>query len=439
MSGDRRPNLLSITCHDLGRHLGCYGVETVHSPALDRLAAEGARFDSAFCAAPQCSPSRAALATGRWPHCNGVMGLTHGGFGWDLGEEERPVATLLAEHGYTTHLFGLQHVTRRLERLGFAHAHAIGSGDAGATHAQAGPVVADAFEAALPAAARGGGPLYLEVNLFEPHRPYDRDGGEPDTENGVTVPPYVPAIPEAKAEFGALQGAIRVADETVGRILRALEAAGIADDTLVVFGADHGLAMPRAKCTLYEPGIGIALLVRWPAGGVAPGTVTRSLVSNLDVFPSLLEAAGVPVPARVQGRSLLPLAQGSSPDAREAVFAEKTFHSYYDPMRGVRTERHKLIRSFESAFSVEVPGDVQEGAIFRADPGRYTGHRALLELYDLEQDPLEQDNLAGRPEVADIERDLDARLWRWMEATRDPLLQGPIPSPAYTRALSARR
>lgn len=432
-----RPHLLSITCHDLGRHLGCYGIGTVHSPSVDRLAAEGIRFDRAFCAAPQCSPSRAALATGRWPHCNGVMGLTHGGFGWDLAADELPVAALLGSHGYTTHLFGLQHVTRELGRLGFAHTHATGTGDAGATHAQTGDVVAAAFEEVLPGAVRGaeGGPLYLEVNLFEPHRPYDYGGTLPDTEGGVWVPPYLPAIPEAEEEMAALQGSIRKADETVGRILRALEEAGIAEDTLVVFSADHGIAMPRAKCTLYDPGIGIALLVRWPAGGVAGGSETGSLVSNLDVLPALLEAASVPVPDRVQGRSLLGLARGSGA-GHDAVFAEKTFHNYYDPMRCVRTERFKLIRNFESSFAVEVPGDIQQGAIFRADPGRYSTNRpSMVELYDLERDPLEQENLAGRPETAGVEGTLDARLWHWMESTQDPLLEAPIGSPAYTLAL----
>ncbi|MBO0702917.1 MAG: sulfatase-like hydrolase/transferase, partial [Candidatus Dormibacteraeota bacterium] len=141
MKPEGPPHILSITCHDLGRHLGCYGIESVHSPSLDRLAAGGARFDNAFCAAPQCSPSRAALATGRHPHSNGVMGLTHGGFAWDLSAGERPVATLLAEAGYSTHLFGLQHITRHLDRLGFGDVHATGEGDSGATHAASAEVV----------------------------------------------------------------------------------------------------------------------------------------------------------------------------------------------------------------------------------------------------------------------------------------------------------
>ncbi|MBO0708641.1 MAG: sulfatase-like hydrolase/transferase, partial [Candidatus Dormibacteraeota bacterium] len=220
MSPDRRPHVLSITCHDLGRHLGCYGVDTVHSPSFDRLAAEGARFDNAFCAAPQCSPSRAALATGRHPHSNGVMGLTHATFAWDLGRTERPVATLLAEQGYATHLFGLQHITPHVDRLGFQRIHATGEGDRGSTHAASGHVVAEAFEEVVPGALReASGPLYLEVNFFEPHRPYDHGGVEPDRSGGVLVPPYLPTIPESTEEMAALQGAIRKVDRDLGHIL----------------------------------------------------------------------------------------------------------------------------------------------------------------------------------------------------------------------------
>src|SRR5437762_3514749 len=112
-------NILQIVCHDLGRFLGCYGVSTVRTPNLDQLAAEGTLFAGAFCTSPGCSPSRAALATGRYPHANGCMGLAHAHFGWELGQDEQHVAGLLRAAGYQTALFGLQHVTFHVERLGF--------------------------------------------------------------------------------------------------------------------------------------------------------------------------------------------------------------------------------------------------------------------------------------------------------------------------------
>jgi arylsulfatase A-like enzyme len=141
----------------------------------------------------------------------------------------------------------------------------------------------------------------------------------------------------------------------------------------------------------------------------------------------------VAIPAGVQGRSLLGDGAG-----REAIFAEKTFHSYYDPMRCIRTRTHKLIRNFETAFAVEVPGDIQAGATFRADPSRYSTDRPnVVELYDLIEDPLEMNNLAGSSDARDIERELSERLWEWMRETDDPLLNGPVASPRYRLAMES--
>jgi arylsulfatase A-like enzyme len=357
------------------------------------------------------------------------MGLAHDHFGWDLNPGERHVAALLAAQGYETHLFGLQHVTTEVDRLGFRHVHRRGLGFA---------VAAD-VEAVLRA-GRGNGPLYLEINLEEPHRPYDQGGVAPDASRGVTVPPYLPDTAAAREEFAALQGAIQHADESIGRVLAALDDAKLVENTFVLFTSDHGVAMPRAKCTLYDAGIGVALLVRWPAGGVGGGWTVAPLLSNVDVLPTLLDAASAPLPENLHGRSFLPLLRGEAQVPREAVFAEKTYHSYYDPIRAIRTEQYKYIRNFETTFAVDVPGDVQLGAIYRTELRRYVAStRAEVEFYDLADDPEEQRNLAGQPETAEVERDLDARLWRWMEETADPLLDGPVPSPAYRRALAARQ
>ena len=428
-----KPHIFVITCHDLGQHLGCYGIESVQSPNLDRLAAEGTRFDRAFCTAPQCSPSRASLATGRYAHSNGVMGLSHAD--WDLNPGEKHTAAHMAEHGYETHLFGLQHVTQNVDRLGFQHLHAQGSGHGGGTGSSTAQKVGAAVEEFLQGTQLQA-PLYVEINFFEPHRPYDFGGVEPDTSSGVFVPPYLPQIPESREEMAALQGAIREVDHAIGHILDALDQTGLSQHTLVIFSADHGLPMPRAKCTLYDPGISIALIARWPDGGIAAGVAVSELVSNLDVLPTMLEATGLPIPAEVQGSSFLALLRDEPHQVREAIYAEKNFHSYYDPMRCVRTERFKYIRNFEADFAVEVPGDIQQGSIFRSNPGRYSSKRQqLVELYDLSVDLLEEHNLAGSPELADIQQALDQRLWQWMEETQDPLLLGPIASPRYRTAM----
>jgi N-sulfoglucosamine sulfohydrolase len=393
-----------MTTHDIGRHLHCYGRASVVSPNLDRLAREGVMFASCFATAPQCSPSRASLATGIYPHNNGVMGLAHRGFQWELAVPH--AAALFAAHGFESHLFGGQHVTQHPERLGFMQIHPV-------------EAVADVLERA------GDKRLYLEVNFEQTHRPYPPAGEQPP---GLEIPGYLPNIPESLEEMTAVEQAITAMDAAAGRFLEALDGAGRTKDAFVVFTTDHGLAMPRAKCTLYDPGIEVALIARWPAGGMSGGAVQNQMVSNIDILPTLLEAAGIPVPDRVQGQALS--------KGRDVVFAEKTFHSYYDPMRCVRTQRHKLIRNFEQSFAVEVPADIQAGPIFRSDPTRYSRDRpSVLELYDLQDDPLEMDNLAGREQVAALERELTDRLWSWMRETNDPLLDGPISSPYYRSAV----
>jgi N-sulfoglucosamine sulfohydrolase len=407
-------DVMLITTHDIGRHLGCYGAETVASPHLDRLASDGVRFARAFCTAPQCSPSRASLATGLYPHRNGVMGLAHAGFDWEL--QVPHAAAVLRGLGFESHLFGGQHVTSHPENLGFTR-----------RHGQAADAETAAKVARLLTGAEPSQRLYLEINLEATHRPYPEAAPEVVE---VDRPPFLPAGPESTAELRALQTAIAETDTAVGIVLAALERSGRAGDAIVVFTTDHGLAMPRAKCTLYDPGLEVALLIRRPAGDVGGGAVRHDLVSNVDVLPTLLAAAGADVPPDLDGRPLF----GSAP--REEIFAEKTFHSYYDPMRCVRTDKYKYIRNFEQSFAVEVPGDVQAGAIFRADPTRYSRDRpSIVELYDLVADPLETVNLAGTPDHRELEQALGERLWRWMEQTGDPLLKGPVPSPRYLAAM----
>jgi len=410
-------DVVVMTTHDIGRHLHCYGRASVVSPHLDALAARGARFVRAFATAPQCSPSRASLASGRYPHNNGVMGLAHHGFDWGLTSTH--AAAIFAGLGFATHLFGGQHVTRHPERLGFIQFH-----------------TADALEEVL-AGEDSSRRLYLELNFEETHRPYPPAGASPP---GLEIPGYLPAGPESVEEMTAVEGTINQMDRAVGRVVTALEKAGRTGGAFVVFTTDHGLAMPRAKCTLYDPGLEVALIARWPDGGIDRGAVHEELISNIDVLPTLLEAARAAIPAGVQGLSFLSLLRGDAYEPREWIFGEKTFHSYYDPMRCIRTRSHKYIRNFESAFAVEVPADIQLGPIFRANPGLYSADRpSTVEVYDLEQDPLEQHNLAGSPAIATIEHELSERLWSWMRETADPLLDGPVPSPRYRQAMAPDR
>ncbi len=427
-----RPNILFVTSHDIGRHLGCYGVETVHTPRFDAFAAEGVRFEAAYCTAPQCSPSRSSLFTGRWPHSNGVLGLTHSYFAWDLHDDERHLAAILNDAGYVTAGAGVIHEAADDARPGFGRVLCGQVADAYALNA---PVIRF-----LRDERPQDRPFYLQVGYFEPHRTEIGFGAPPDTARGVTIPPYIADEPSAREDFAYFQGAIRRLDGAFGQLLDVLDEQGLADNTLVIFTADHGIPFPRAKCSLYDAGLEVALMMRWRGGPWGAGDTVPALVSNIDVFPALLELLGLPVPDNVQGRSFLPLLRGDVTRQRDAIFAEMTYHDYTDPRRCIRTERYKLIVNFTAAFSFMDPSQQWRSKTITVYPENPKfDYHVPVELYDLHSDPLERHNLAQVPEYVTVRDELLARLHTWMQETGDPLLDGIPTPPMHDYALRALR
>ena len=443
------PNILLITCHDLGPFLGCYGITTVRTPHINTLAAEGIRFDRAFCTAPQCSPSRASLFTGRYPHNNGVMGLTHANFAWDLKPGERHLAQILRDVGYRSALVGVFHEVRSEDtqqaarRCGFTEPV-----DRASIAGAPGEVMTDRAIELLRDLSAGTQPFYLQIGYHEPHRVqatqrhepdyvgFIGDYIEPDDDLGVTVPPFLRDTPGAREEIAELQGAVRYLDGCVGRLLRALAELQLRDNTLVILTTDHGVAFPRAKGSLYDPGLEVALIMRYPERGWAGGRVHRELVSNIDVLPTLLELLDVPVPDTVQGCSLLPLLDQRAFTPRSEIFSEITYHDYYDPRRSIRTEQYKLIVNFSAAPAFM---NTSQSWRPRTDPVvpelPALAYHPVTELFDLDQDPWERENLAADPQYRQLHQTLLARLYAWMRDTRDPLLEGTVTSPMHQLAM----
>lgn len=417
------PNIVLITTHDLGRHVHCYGASTVHTPSLDGLARDGVRFAQAFATSPQCSPARASLATGRYPHSAGVMGLSHGEFAWHLPPSERHLASLLRSKGYHTSLFGLQHVTNQAGTLGFDTLWE--------RHASADDVAAEAV-AWLKHQSRPS-PFYLEIGLHDTHRPWTTN--PPFASLGAERPRWLPPYPGSDEEMAALQGQILAVDRAVGTIRESLQDLGSADRTWVIFTSDHGLAMPRAKGTLYDPGLEVPLIMRWPDGGLNDGRVIQGLVSHVDLVPTILDALHIPVPGNVQGVSLWPLCMNVGKSPRAAIFGEKTYHTTYDPIRCVRDQRYKLIMHFNTYDIGDVPIDAKDSPSYEALRHELTAPHPYVELFDLATDPLEQGNIADQPQYSAVLSRLLQNLKTWMRETQDPLLEGPVASPQYRKAL----
>lgn len=424
-------NIVVVICHDLGQHLGCYGAPDVRSPHIDAFAASGIRFENSFCAAPQCSPSRAALWTGRYPHANGVVGLTHAGFANDLNPDERHLAQILRADGYDTHLFGAQHEARTAERCGHEQIHGCG------TCAE----IAGEFAEWVSRDSSGSRPLFAQVNFLEPHRPFPHDDVESLSPDQLTVPPYLPDIPEVREDLADLEASVASADEAFGEIIEAVRSSCIADSTLVLFTADHGIAFPHAKMTLYDPGIEVPLILS--GRGMPEGVVRHEMISNVDVMPTLLYLAGIARPSNLHGRSFHGLLSHGQYTPNELVFAEKTYHTYYDPMRTVRSDRWKLIANFENAPWQETSPDYRGNAkcyveVSNAlDVSHEVQYHPPFELYDLKNDRCEQQNLAEDPRFTDTRDELMRALLDWMEKTGDPLLDGPMAQGAYRQRITA--
>jgi arylsulfatase A-like enzyme len=437
-----KPNVIHISWHDSGRFYGCYGKREIQTPRIDALAADGALFENYWAAAPVCSPSRTAAMTGRYPQTVGVWGLCHAPDCYSLARGVQHVAHLMRDAGYRCPLIGWQHEAThdRVFDLGFDEVHL---NDPMPSCDVVVPFVIDW----LRRAKTDGRPFYLQIGLAEAHRPHDFGGATADSERGVYVPPFLRDSPRACAELAQQQGMIRKADRYTGMVLDALREFELERDTLVTVTCDHGVEFPRAKATLYDPGIELPLVMRWPGGGIVGGRRCPWLLSNVDWLPTMLDLIGLPAPRPMNGRSFAGWFDGS----RTSSPRDEVHGMFLDQARMVRTATRKLIwNTGPRAFS-EAPASV---------PPTSTHRYPVWELYDLERDPIEARNLSSTrpvvhpghhaqelreswtppsPSIAAEEAAMKERLWRWMEDIGDPLLRGPEVRPWYERAIGGYR
>ena len=410
-------NLIYLHSHDTGRYLQPYG-HAVKTPHLQRLAEEGVLFRQAFCAAPTCSPSRAALLTGQWAHSSGMLGLAHRGF--SLNQPERHLAHVLQKEGYQTVLAGLQHLTGKGNEgtLGYTDVY----------RDQPAEEAARAFLTSEPEQ-----PFFLDVGFFETHRAgrsFGKSGQVGTKENNletlsryVQPPAPLPDVPKVRKDVAAYQLAAERLDDKVGVVLEALQTSGLDSDTLVLYTTDHGIPFPKMKCNLTDHGTGVALLMRGP-GGFTGGKVFDALVSHVDIFPTLCDLLSIDKPDWLQGASLTPLLTDDSHEERAELFAEVTFHAAFEPKRAVRTKRWKYIRRWgEYAHPVLPNIDDSPSKDVLLDAGFRDKALPRETLYDLMLDPNEANNLAERSEHQATLTDLRGRLERWMQDTNDPLLE----------------
>ncbi len=434
-SEPRRPDILLIVSEDNGPHLGCYGDRTVETPNLDRLAAEGVRFENAYVTQAGCSPSRSSILTGLYPHQNGQIGLAS--HRYSMYRKYDNIPSLLKKEGYRTGIIGKLHVNP-----GSAFPFDFRWNDSKFCSFSNRDMrkIAEVAKGFITASQQ---PFFLMVNYPDAHFPLlPQQNGIPATPlkgDDIHILPFIgidtPRIRKAVANY---YNCLSRLDTGIGMLLQELANAGRAENTLVIYLGDHGSQFPRGKMTCYESGLRIPLIVRWP-GRARSGLVKSELVSTVDILPTILQAVGAEVPAGLVGRSIRSLLKGKEVPWREYVFGQ--YHAQnertYFPQRSVRDRRYKLIVNLlqdrqNSIAQHCVSPDENRWSIVRvseiaAAGGK--GHRAYEtwlsappeELYDLEKDPYEFNNLADKPQYAAIQQRLQTQLKVWQKQTNDPL------------------
>jgi len=409
-----RLNIIYVHSHDTGRYVQPYG-HHVLTPNIQLLADQGITFRRAFCAAPTCSGSRAALLTGQHCHNNGMMGLAHRG--WTLDDYSRTLIHPLRAAGYRTILVGEQHISRDPHVIGYDEVIELRDNYAKRV-----------APSAIEALGRTMEPFFMSVGFFETHRDFAAPTSVRDSLYSLP-PASLPDTVETRSDMAAFKESVRSLDQGIGALLNGLHASGLADRTLVICTTDHGMAFPKAKATLLDEGIGVMFLMRGP-GGFSGGRVIDSMVSHLDVYPTVCEVAGIRAPDFLQGKSLMPLVCGGVAPLHEELFSEVTYHAAYEPQRAVRTNRWKYIRRFDGRrrpVLANCDDSATKSLLIQMGWGQQVLPRE--QLFDLYLDPMEECSLAGDPSSADVLVVMRSRLDRWMEETDDPIRLGPIPPP----------
>ena len=437
----KRPNILWLIAEDFGQHLGCYGTKEVFTPNLDRLAAEGVRYTKFFTTAPVCSPSRSAFMTGMYSTTIGAHNhRSHRDDGYKLPAGVRVLSDMMRDAGYYT-----ANIRKLPEGVDFK---GTGKTDWNFTYE------GQPFDSDNWSDLKQHQPFYAQVNFKETHRKFSAPKKADPAK--VEIPPYYPDHPVTRQDWAEYLDDATELDRKIGLVLKQLEIDGLAENTIVVFFGDNGQAHVRGKQFCYESGLRVPMIIRWPKGfpapkQVGPGLVDDRLLASIDLAPTMLDIAGTK-PERTEG--IVFLGDHAAP-SREYVFgARDRCDETAMRIRTVRDVRYRYIRNFTPDTPLLSPNAYKE----RSYPvwnlikqlnveGKLTPVQAVLaaptmqpeELFDLDQDPYEINNLvkSEKPEHQEALKRLRSVLEKWIEASND---QGRIPeSPEVIAAHGATK
>ncbi len=435
------PNIILMIADDLNwDDLGCYGNKVIRTPHLDNMAAEGLRFERAYVTASSCSPSRASIITGKYPHQTGAEQLH-----WPLPAGTQTFVKALKEAGYYTAAAGKWHLGDNI-RDHFDEIHEAstagfvlptGDGDQPAKMIAQSPSGCEDWVQTVKDAQSQEKPYFLWLASLDPHREYEEEAWEPYDESLINVPAYLPDTPEVRHDFNLYYQEISRLDDSVGKVMALLpkDVKPGFRSTIVFFISDNGRPFPRAKTTLYEDGIRTPLIVHWH-GFVEAGRVSQSLVSTVDLAPTIRHLAGIRGQQSEAAfvRNLLDAEYDSESGFRKYAFGEDHWHDYEDHARSITDGHFKLIHNDYPDLPNTPPADAgrsltweamlslkAQGKLNEIQSACFVTPRPEWEFYDLKDDPNEFVNLISQSEFArDIAR-MKTEFNKWSDQTEDYL------------------
>jgi len=427
-----QPNIILFIADDVSwNDYGCYGNGAARTPNIDKLALNGLRFDEAYLTASSCSPSRSSIITARYPHNNGKAAELHLAIDGDLPW----FPTLLREAGYYTAIVGKHHMKAA----------------PGGSHSKDTPF--DLVDGGNIPGNRGGHgkwvqtvkqrpkdkPFFFWFAAYDAHRDWDGDQdwnannyGPKHRAEEVIVPLFLADEAGTRDDLASYYNEVTRFDHYVGEVVHALQEEKQLDNTLIFVLADNGRPFPRAKTRLHDSGMKTALVAHWPAGIAKGGVATKSLVSAIDLAPTILEVAGVTSAETMQGVSLKPVLNDPSAQVRRYAFSEHNWHDYEAHGRSVRADGFLYIRNNRPYQPWQGPADSVRSIshqqllalrdskkLNEAQADVFLAPRPAEELYQYQKDPNQLNNLAADPAFAETKRRLSKLLMQWVEETGD--------------------
>ena len=436
-ASDNRPNIVLIIGDDISiNDHGVYGHPHIRTPNIDRLAANGLRLNNAYLTSPQCSPTRCSVITGRYPHNTGAPELH-----MELPEGQVMFPELLKEKGYYTAAMGKWHLGTYAQR---AFNQIIdGSRPSGAEH----------WIQALQERPKDK-PFFMWFAAHDAHRGWQSDSkAEPHRPEDAVVPPYMVDSLRTRQDIAKFMDEIQRLDRYVGDVVAELEDQGVLDNTLLISMADNGRPFPRCKAWLYDGGIKTPFIVHWPNGLKKRGMVSNSLISAIDIAPTVLETAGLAIPQTVQGISFSPLFHDPEARIRDYAFAELNWHTQFSHMRMVRWKNYVYIRNSAPELSnmmmakidrefvpwLELLRVQEAGELTSAQANVMRRPRPNEELYDVDADFNQLNDLVDQAVHQSALEHLRSIMDCWVTETGDTKPESALRTPdRYSRQTGTR-